>query len=79
MIKRHKKEGFNYIQRYAKFVKSYSKLRVITVIHNRFQKNIKHMVFTQLSRFLIAKSNKNNVNREVKDLKIQLQDMTVQL
>ena len=79
MIKRHKKETFAAIQRYSKFVKSYSKLRVIAVIHNIFQKNIKHMVFTQLSRSLIAKSNKNNVVKEVKDLKVQLQDMTVQL
>lgn len=79
LVRRHKKEGLTSIQNYAKFVKSYSKLRVVAVIHNRFQKNLKHMVFARLSRFLIAKSNKSNVDKEVKDLKVQLQDMTVQL
>ena len=64
---------------YARFVKSYKKLRVIGVIHNRYQRHIKHTVFARLSRFLIAKSNKNNIDKEVKDLKVQLQDMTVQL
>lgn len=79
MIKNRKKEAFQSIRQYAKFVKSYSKVRVIAVIHNRFQKQIKHTVFAKLARFLIAKNSKTNVDREVKELKTQLQDMTAQL
>lgn len=79
MVRRHKKEVLVAIGRYSKFVKSYSKVRVIGVIHNRFQRQLKHAVFARLSRFLIAKSSKTSVDREVRDLKTQLQDMTVQL
>lgn len=79
MIKGRKKDSFDSIRRYSKFVKSYSKVRVIAVIHNRFQRHLKHLVFAQLSRFLIASSSRTYVDREMKDLKTQLQDMTVQL
>ena len=63
LVKRHKREGLHSIFRYAKFVKSYTKLRVIAVIHNRYQRHLKHTVFARLSRFLISKSNKNNIDK----------------
>ena len=65
--------------RYAKFVKSYSKVRVIAVIHHRFQKQLKQTLFSRLSRFQLSKANKGNADKEVNELKVQLQDMTVQL
>jgi|JI9StandDraft_1071089.scaffolds.fasta_scaffold585816_2 flagellar capping protein FliD len=79
MVKRHKKEVFEAIVRYGRFVKSYSKVRVIAVIHNRFERQLKHTVFAKLARCLIASNSKHSINREVRDLKTQLQDMTVQL
>lgn len=79
MLRRHKKEAFMAVGRYARFVKSYSKVRVIAVIHSRFLKQVKQGVFARLARFLIAKNSRGSVDREVRDLKTQLQDMTVQL
>jgi hypothetical protein len=64
---------------YARFVKSYSKVRVIAVIHNRFQRGLKQTVFAKLQRYLLAKASKPQNEREVRELKLQLQDMTVQL
>ena len=69
----------NAMFRYAKFVKSYSKVRVIAVIHHRFQKQLKQTFFSCLSRFQLSKVNKGNADKEVNELKVQLQDMTVQL
>lgn len=65
--------------RYAKFVKSYTKVRVIAVIHYRFQKQLKQTFFSRLSRFQLSKVSKGNADKEVNDLKVQLQDMNVQL
>lgn len=64
---------------YARFVKSFSKLRVVNVIHSRFQKQLKHVAFSKISRFPLGRVGRSGVDREVKELKVQLQDMTVQL
>lgn len=67
------------IRSYARFVKSYKKVRVIAVIHHRFQKQLKQTFFSRLSRYQLAKVSKKHIDQEVNDLKVQLQDMTVQL
>lgn len=65
--------------RYARFVKSYSKVRVVAVIHGRFMRALKQSVFGRLQRVVLARTRKPQVEREVRDLKVALQDMTVQL
>jgi hypothetical protein len=79
LVKRHKKETINSLFAYAKFVKSYKKVRVIAVIHNRFMKQLKQTAFARLARYQRVSNSKTNITKEVQELKIQLQDMTVQL
>ena len=79
IFKNHKKEVMNSMFRYAKFVKSYSKVRVIAVIFHRFQKQLKQTFFSRLSRCQLSKAGKDNTDKEMCDLKVQLQDMTIQL
>jgi len=54
-------------------------VRVIAVIHNRFQKQLKQHFFTRITRYLLVKNRSGGAEREVNDLKTQLQDMNVQL
>ena len=63
MVKRHRKEGFNAIAAYARFVKSYSKLRVIAVIHNRFHRGIKQNVLAKLHRYVNSRNLKPQVDK----------------
>jgi hypothetical protein len=79
MVKRHKKEVLTSVFAYAKFVKSYSKVRVISVIYGRLVHNIKQSTFAKLARYQLKNAVKPVFYREVRDLKVQLQDMTVQL
>ena len=79
MIRHHKKDGLTSMFRYAKFVKSFCKVRVMAVIHSRLQKHIKHQAFTRLMRFQLSRGNGGKEIKEMKDLKVQISDMSVQL
>jgi hypothetical protein len=61
LIKRKKKDTFVTMVAWARFIRSYSKVRVISVIHHRFQKQLKQQFFTRLTRFLLARNNRNNI------------------
>lgn len=58
MVKRQKKDTLNSIAAYAKFVKSYSKVRVISVIYNRFHRSIKQNVLAKLHRYVNSRTSK---------------------
>ena len=79
LVKRHKKNTFNSIAAYAKFVKSFSKVRVIAVIYNRFHRSIKQQVLAKLHRYSTSRKPIPKIDQEMRELKLQLQDMTVQL
>jgi len=79
LVKNHKKEVFGSIVAYASFIKSYSKVRVISVIHSRFQRQLKQQFFTKMTRIMMTNQRKNSRGRETEDLKTKLQDMSVQL
>jgi vacuolar-type H+-ATPase subunit D/Vma8 len=79
LFRRHKKEAVVAIRSYARFVKSFSKVRVIAVIHNRYMRNLKQTVMARLGRLLVGRAGKGQSQKEVQELKVQLQDMTVQL
>lgn len=66
LFRRHKKDVMIAMRQYASFVRSYKKVRVIGVIHNRFQKQIKQTAFAKLSRFNLSSLKKNISFREVK-------------
>jgi hypothetical protein len=54
---------FEAVRNYAKFIKSYSKVRVIGVISNRYIKQLKQICFSKLLRYNVPKMNKNGVNK----------------
>lgn len=56
LVKRHKKSVFDRIIAFSKFVKSYSKLRVILVIRGRLEKQAKQLFFSRVQRYLLRRN-----------------------
>lgn len=88
LIKHKKKSVFDRIQTWSHFIKSYSRLRIVLSVHSHYEKYLKQQTFSRLQRFLFQKDkpiartphrSSMKDQREINDLKIQLQDMTVQL
>lgn len=64
---------------WARFIRSYSKLRVLGVIRGRLEKQAKQTFFSRMHRFLLKKTGKGGADKEVGELRTQLQDLAVQL
>jgi hypothetical protein len=56
LVKRQKKSVFDKIIAFSKFVKSYSKLRVILVIRGRLEKQAKQLFFSRVQRYLLRRT-----------------------
>jgi hypothetical protein len=79
VVKRGKKKSFDQICNYSQYIKSYVKLRVISVIGSRYLKNLKQIFFSKISRIMLKGTNRTHNNHEISDLKVQIQDMGIQL
>jgi hypothetical protein len=63
LAKRHKKRVFDRLTAWARFVKSFSKLRVIAVIRGRLEKQGKQLFFNRMNRLLLKKNTKGVAER----------------
>lgn len=61
--KRQKKGAFDKIRSWAKFVQSYSKIRVIAVIRSRLEKQAKQLFFSRMHRYLLKRNNKGGADK----------------
>ena len=79
LAKRYKKGVFDRLFSFSRFVKSYSKLRVILVIRGRLEKQAKQLFFSRINRYILRRNSKKGTEKELDEMRAQLQDMTVQL
>lgn len=56
LVKRQKKAVLDRIGAWSRFVKSYSKLRVILVIRGRLEKQAKQLFFSRVQRYLLRRN-----------------------
>jgi hypothetical protein len=79
LVKRQKKGVLDRMVAFSRFVKSYSKLRVILVIRGRLEKQAKQLFFSRMHRYLMRRNSNKGAEKEVGELRTQLQDLAVQL
>lgn len=63
LVRRQKKYTMDKLGNWSRFIKSYSKLRVLGVIRSRLERTAKQLFFSRMHRFLLRKQPRTGGDR----------------